>query len=66
MTDTRPRALAAGCEIKETIVDKKTVYQVVMPDGSIANNYDHPTRRGAERHRDLVDAFWQRSGRSER
>lgn len=45
------------CTLKETVMDKKTVYQVICPDGSIANNYDHPTRLSAERHKKLIDAF---------
>ncbi len=36
--------------IRECVVDEKTVYHVVRPDGYIANNFDHPTQENAERH----------------
>lgn len=60
MTDTRPR-----CEVKEKKMGKEIVYNVICPDGSIANNHDHDARRSAERHKSLIDAydFWAKAGR---
>lgn len=37
-------------------------WQVICPDGSIANDHTHKDREKAERHRDLINAFefWRR------
>lgn len=37
--------------------DNKTVYHVIMPDGRIANNHDHPTPESAESHKRMLEAF---------
>ena len=44
-------------EIKTVKKKDKTVYHVIV-DGIVANDYDHPTRESAERHKANIEAFY--------